>query len=130
MNKFSLGDQYLVHIFLRLLYTWYLVYFFFFACCFGRKIIKCVSFFVCSPFSIIPFRTAVPFWGQITLILSSMYPKRDRGSDRGNRRVVMNERKTHFHLTIFKAAVPFSGQTTETWSGLSPKRHCGSKTFG
>ena len=27
-----------------------------------------------------PFRTAVPFWGQTSLISSSLYPKRDCGS--------------------------------------------------
>ena len=32
-----------------------------------------------------PFRTAVPFWGQTTKILSSLSPKRDCGSKRVNR---------------------------------------------
>ena len=31
--------------------------------------------------TVIPFRTAVPFWGQTSLISSSLSPKRDCGSE-------------------------------------------------
>ena len=45
------------------------------------------------PVYIKPFRTAVPFWGQTTQILSSLSPKRDCGYKRVNIVVLLTTAK-------------------------------------
>ena len=49
-------------------------------------------------YSINPFRTAVPFWGQSSLILSSLSPQRDSGSKRVNNQ---NHNRSHLMCKLF-----------------------------
>ena len=57
------------------------------------SIIIVIIIIVSSSLFLTPFRTAVPFWGQTTQILSSLSPKRDCGS-KGDNTININ---THIH---------------------------------
>ena len=90
-----------------------------------------------GPHSLInPFRTAVPFWGQTTQILSNLSPKWDCGPKRVNKRLktllyhcfdISRGPSRRSYITLFRTAVPFwrfGGQTTYSLKGLSRKRDC------
>ena len=63
-----------------------------------------------DPFRVV--RTAVPFGGQTSQIISSLSSKRDCSPNRVN---------------PFRTAVPFWGQTSQFSSIFVPRRDCGSK---
>ena len=68
-----------------------------------------------------PFRTAVPFWGQTTQILSSLPPKRDCGSKR------VNPMSSETPSTLGTAVLFFGDKPVKFQVRCPPKRGCGPK---